>query len=125
MRDVRLLALLPAILVVAACGGGTADEQPAPAAVAPIPSGGLSVSEAIASDLDGPLMVRGYVILTAVDEYRLCEGILESDPPQCGEPSLAILPPSEELRELAESQQQASLLGEIDGRILRIGETSR
>lgn len=127
MTAMKVLALAPVLLAVAACGGGStkADEQPArPAAGAPIPSGGLSVSEAIASDVAGPLAVRGYVIARE-DEYRLCEAILESDPPQCGEPSLRIEgPPRDELETLTDHEAQVSLLGEVADSTIRVSETS-
>ena len=125
MNAMRRLALLATLLALAACGGdGDEAEQPPAAAGVPIPSGGLSVSEALASDLDGPLMVRGYVILRD-DEYRLCEAILESDPPQCGEPSLRIEGPQrEDLQSLATNEAQVSLLGEIDDATIRVSETS-
>jgi hypothetical protein len=126
MTVMRLLTLVPVLLALAACGGGAdgdGGEQP-PAAGAPIPSGGLSVAEAIASDLEGPLAVRGYVIARD-DEYRLCEAILESDPPQCGEPSLRIDGPSfAELRKLSDTAAQVSLLGDVEGGVIRVSETS-
>ena len=90
----------------------------------PIPSGGLSVSEALANDLDGPLLVRGYVIVRD-DEYRLCESILESDPPQCGGRSLRIEgPPRDELETLTDEEEQVSLLGEVDDPAIRVSESS-
>lgn len=114
MRAVPLALL---VLALAACGGGQ-DGGAAPPAGTPAPGGGLSVSEAIASELDGPLMVRGYV-LERDGELRLCEAILESSPPQCGEPSLrvegAAPPPSEERR---------SLLGEVRDGAIVVSETS-
>jgi hypothetical protein len=125
MTGMRPIALVPVLLALAACGGGSsAEERPPPSAGAPIPSGGLSVSEAIASELEGPLAVRGYVVARD-DQYRLCEGILESDPPQCGEPSLRIEgPPREELETLADDEAQVSLLGDVDDGTIRVSETS-
>lgn len=117
------VALLLSVLALAACGGGgdgdtRADSTAAPSAGAPIPGGGLSVQEALDSELDGPLMVRGYLI-ERDGELRLCEAILESSPPQCGEPSLRVEgsapPPSEE---------RVSLLGEVDDGTITISETS-
>ena len=116
------VALLFSLLVLAGCGGGNgdtrADSTAAPSAGAPIPGGGLSIQEAIDSDLDGPLMVRGYLI-ERDGELRLCEAILESSPPQCGEPSLRVEgsapPPSEE---------RVSLLGEVEDGTITISETS-
>lgn len=87
MRALAVLSLLFALLV-AACGGGS-EQKPVPASGMPIAGGGLSVSEALASDLDGPLQVKGYLIRRD-GELRLCTAVLESQPPQCGEPSLAV-----------------------------------
>ncbi len=116
----RGLALALVALALAACGsesGASApDDAPAPSAGAPIPGGGLSVQEAIESDLDGPLMVRGYVI-ERDGELRLCEAILESDPPQCGDPSLRIEPNGVAV---SPSEERASLLGEVDGGTIRL-----
>lgn len=115
-REHRGLAALLSVLALASCGG--AEEAP-PSAGAPIPSGGLSVSEAKASDLEGPLMVRGYVI-----EGRLCEAILESDPPQCGEPSLRLEGDVSQVED-ADPQEQVSVLGDVDGDVITLSATER
>lgn len=104
------------MLALAACGGG--EEEP-PSAGAPIPSGGLTVSEAKASDLEGPLMVRGYVI-----EGRLCEAILESFPPQCGEPSLRLEGDLSQVED-SEPEEQVSVLGEVEDDAFVLSATSR
>lgn len=95
----RLMVALAAVLglVLAGCGQG-ADEPPAndvggkaptgPAAGAPA-DGGLSVEEALASDLDEPLAVRGFILADGED-VRLCDVLLESLPPQCGGDSLIV-----------------------------------
>jgi hypothetical protein len=115
---VRLLGGAVLALVLAGCGAGedAATTAAPPAAGAPIPGGGLSVEEAIDSDLDGPLMVRGYVI-ERDGEMRLCDGILESYPPQCGEPSLRI---DANGVDVFPSEERASLLGEVDGGAIRL-----
>ena len=85
----RRVALLLSVLAVAGCGGGGDDEDP-PAAT-PVPAnGGLTVEEALRSDLDEPLLVRGYYVARAHEPARLCSALAESFPPQCGEPSLRI-----------------------------------
>ena len=116
-----LLAVLA--VAVAGCGSGedAATTGAPPAAGAPIPGGGLSVQEAIDSDLDGPLMVRGYVI-ERDGELRLCEAILESHPPQCGEPSLRIEPDGVDV---SPSEERRSLLGEVDGGAIRLTPNAR
>ena len=116
-----LLAVLT--VAVAGCGGGgDAATTTAPASAgAPVPGGGLSVQEAIDSDADGPLMVRGYVI-ERDGELRLCDAILESHPPQCGEPSLRIERNGEAV---SPSEERASLLGEVDGGSIRLTPNAR
>lgn len=116
-REHRGLAALLSALALAGCGGG--DEKKSPSAGAPIPSGGLSVSEAKASELEGPLMVRGYVI-----EGRLCEAILESYPPQCGEPSLRLEGDSSQIQN-ADPSEQVSVLGDVEGDVIILSATSR
>lgn len=116
------VALLLSVLALAGCGSGVdehRDTAPAPSAGAAIPGGGLSVQEAIDSDLDGPLMVKGYLI-ERDGELRLCELILESYPPQCGEPSLLVEGPAP-----APSEEQASLLGEVDGGTITVSATAQ
>jgi hypothetical protein len=110
-----------ALLLLAGCGSDARDS--APSTTAPLsagaaaPGGGLSVAEAIASDLDGPLLVRGYLI-DRDGELRLCEAILESHPPQCGEPSLRVE------GEAHASQEIASVLGEVDDGVIVVSGTS-
>ena len=116
------VALLLSLLVLAGCGSDTDEPQAgstaAPSAGAPMPGGGLSIEEALASDLHGPLMVRGYLI-DRDGELRLCEAILESSPPQCGEPSLRVEGPAP-----AASEERVSLLGEVDGETITVSETA-
>ena len=107
------------LCVLALAGCGSAEKQePAPSAGAPIPGGGLSIQEAIDSDLGGPLMVRGYLI-ERDGELRFCEAILESYPPQCGEPSLRV-----EGQSPGPSEQRVSLLGEVEDEEIRLVETA-
>jgi hypothetical protein len=125
-----LLSLV--VLALAGCGeddgGGSAPEPPPPAAGVPIPGGGLSVQEAIESDLDGPLMVKGFVVQTG-DEVRLCSALAESFPPQCGGPWLAVEGAVDaeftEEGDVRWTETEVSLLGEVEGDVLRVGETSK
>ena len=50
---------------------------------------GLSVREALSSRLTGPLLVNGFVVITA-GETRLCQSLDQSQPPRCGDPSLVL-----------------------------------
>lgn len=131
MRILPALSLLSvlAALVLGGCGGsddssssdatGTSASDSTPVSQgAPIPGGGLSVQEAIDSDLDGPLMVRGYLI-ERDGELRLCEAILESSPPQCGDPSLRVEGPAP-----AASEERVSLLGDVEGETITVSATA-
>lgn len=129
MRFLPALSLLSvlAALVLGGCGGsddssdaaGTSASDSTPASQgAPIPGGGLSVQEAIDSDLDGLLMVRGYLI-ERDGELRLCDAILESSPPQCGDPSLRVEGPAP-----AASEERVSLLGDVDGETITVSTTA-
>ena len=82
-----------------ACSGGSdepADSagqtlEPPPGSDAIAATGpGLSVAEARASTLAGPLLVNGF-ILVADDRVRLCSAIAESFPPQCAGDRLTLV----------------------------------
>ena len=109
--------MLACLLALAACGG---EEEPRPAAGTPAPGGGLTVQEAIDSDAEGPLLVRGYLVRRG-DETRLCTALAESDPPQCGEPSLEVQGDTGASRPVHE---EVSLLGDVRAGVLRVSETS-
>ncbi len=94
----RLIALAAAaaMTIVIACTGGSDGTPPARpdgdlstggaiSAVGP----GLSVGDARASTLDGPLLVNGFVVV-ADGRVRLCDTLAESFPPQCGGDSLTL-----------------------------------
>jgi hypothetical protein len=51
-----------------------------------------SVEEAVAKRPAGVVQVEGYV-LSRAGETRLCSALLESHPPQCGNPSLRVSGP--------------------------------
>jgi len=113
-------AILVAVLVLGGCGGAESEpSEPVPSAGQPIPGGGLAVRDAIDSELDGLLMVRGYLI-ERDGELRLCEAILESSPPQCGEPSLRV-----EGAAQAASEEYVSLLGEVDDEKIVVSTTEQ
>ena len=89
-RELALLLLFVAVAVaLPACGGDEGGDQPVTPAAA-VPAGeGLTVSEALRSDLDDVLLVRGFLVV--VDgRARLCETLAESYPPQCREASVAV-----------------------------------
>ena len=127
------IALIAALSVgLAGCGGG-ADDAAAPAtdatgastgsATAGPSAGigpGLTVSEARTTDADGPLLVRG-ALLVEGRTARLCERLAESAPPQCGGDALEVegLDAStiETLQRSGDVQwaEEVKLLGEVQG----------
>ena len=120
MRATAILSLVFALLV-AGCGGGS-EQKPVPVSGMPIQGGGLSVSEALASDLEGPLMVKGYLV-ERDGELRLCTTVLESQPPQCGEPSLAVAGDVSGVGSY-DANGLVSLLGEVEGGTITVSATS-
>jgi hypothetical protein len=71
------LVLSVLVLTLAGCGGeGDAGEGP------------LSPEQAL--DASGEVTVEGSLIAVEGEPVRLCSAILESYPPQCGEPSLEV-----------------------------------
>lgn len=71
------LVLSVLVLTVAGCGGeGGANEGP------------LSPEQAL--DASGEVTVEGSLIAVDGEPVRLCSAILESYPPQCGEPSIEV-----------------------------------
>jgi hypothetical protein len=126
-------------------GGGSEDAAPStgvapsvsvPSSGAPVPGGGLSIEDALASTLAGPLMVKGYLVAPEGEESRLCSALLESNPPQCGEPSLAIegldhasvegLARTDDpaVARVTWSNSEISLLGEVHDATLTVSSTS-
>jgi hypothetical protein len=89
MRTIIVIPLLLAALSFGGCGG-TPEREPAAAPTAAATGPGLSIEDALASDLPGPLLVNGYLLADG-DTIRLCSGYAESHPPQCAEPSLEVL----------------------------------
>ena len=130
----RTLLLIPlAVLALTACGGSDdVEPQPAqPPATAGIGMGpGISIDEAIASDLDGALLVNGN-LLAQGEEIRFCSALAESFPPQCGGSSLRVeglnLDEVDGLLregEVAWTDRPIQLLGDVEGDTLVVSTTS-
>jgi hypothetical protein len=130
------LLLLPlAVLAFAACGG-SADVEPQPTPTQPPATAGIgmgpgiSIEKAIASDLEGPLLVNGN-LLAEGGEIRFCDALAESFPPQCAGPRLRV----EGLKleevdglvsegEVAWTDRPIQLLGDVEGDTLVVSTTS-
>ena len=95
-----LIGVALAISLAAACSDGAPTEPTSSTVVATgavtsvggavSASGpGLTVADAIASTLEGPLLVNGF-IFTRGDEVRLCSSLPGAPAPSCGEPSIEV-----------------------------------
>jgi hypothetical protein len=107
-----------ALLVAAACGGG----EPAAST-----DGVLTVEEALEAEGEGPVRVRGSLFAEAGD-VRLCSAILESYPPQCGQPSLRVrgldvvgVSNMEQAKGVGWTSREVTLAGTVDGGVLEVG----
>lgn len=82
MNARRLLAGLAVMTVVVAGCGGDDDEA--------APVGPITVEQLVARSSDTPIQVEGFLLAQGA-VVRLCAAILESYPPQCGEPSVELV----------------------------------
>lgn len=131
-----------AALALAGCGGDTddtaADSDELPTATETLPDAGdgdgseaggttmrvYSVPEVSSAEVEGPIHVSGLLIDDG-SGWRLCETVLESFPPQCGGASFAVEGVDEDARPIEEEgdvrwQEQATLVGELDGDTFRV-----
>ena len=53
-------------------------------------SGGKILTVDRAKDATGSVSVKGFLVAPEGKPVRLCSGVLESYPPQCGEPSIVV-----------------------------------
>jgi hypothetical protein len=116
---VRAAAAAAAVLLAAGCGGSDGSGTPAE------PRGPLTVEEALRSEADGPLRVRGTLIVQ--DDVRLCSAILESHPPQCGQPSLRVVgldflgvSNMEQAKGVRWTSREVTLVGEVEDGVLTV-----
>ncbi len=113
-----------------ACGSVSAGDGDPPAVGAPVPGGGLTVEQALAYEGEEPIMVTGMAYDAGDGQVRLCAAILESFPPQCGEPSLRV--EGVDVADLDGAQHEgavawaegASLLGRVRDSVLTVSEES-
>ena len=126
-RNVLLAGLVAVVLAIGSIALARAatdrDDDAVPAApavpgaagtllapTAKIGADGISIADAIASPSPENLLVFGYLVETG-DGLRLCSGLLESEPPQCGGPSLAI----EGSPGIEPGTDRTTVLGQVDG----------
>ena len=115
--------VLVAMLLLVGCGS-EADARSSAA-----PADPLTVREALASNLDEPLLVQGLFIDSGDGQPRLCQVSLESFPPQCGEPSVLVkgVTPGEFNGATSSGGvtwiDGAQLLGRVEDGVLTVTET--
>ena len=107
--------LTVAALALAGCGGGGSAASP---------DAVLTVAEAL--DTEGTVRVRGTLIADARG-VRLCSAILESHPPQCGQPSLRVrgldivgVSNMEQAKGVGWTAREVTLVGEVAGAVLSV-----
>ncbi len=93
---------------------------------------GISVGEALASRLEGPLLVRGWLWRADGGDLCLCAELTDSIPPQCTKPWLTVkgldLNKVEGLRiegGVTWSPQPVQVLGAVGGGILEVSGLSK
>ena len=91
---------------------------------------GITIAQALDSDLDEPLLVNGFLVATG-DEVRLCEALAESFPPQCRGDSLLVegldLASIDGLQDEGEvrwTDEPIQLLGSVNDGTLTVDTTS-
>ncbi len=127
-RIVVLLAIMTIASVVAAACGDDGDLASGPVSgVGP----GISVGEALTSNLTGPLLINGQLHVEN-GRTRLCEALAESFPPQCAGRFLVVqgldLTTIDGLTSegsVTWSDQTVQVLGTVEGEVLTVAGTVR
>ena len=122
LRTLAILVLLSACSLGQAGDRGQNGTRGDSTGVGP----GISIDEALASSLDEPLLINGWLVVSPQGDVRLCSALGESNPPSCAGSSLAVtgLDP-DDAGELTKaggvqwSEESIQLLGTIkDGRLV-------
>ena len=121
-----LVAVAGSLLLAAACDDDEDAVAPAGTPPASAVGPGISIAEALASTLDEPLLVNGFLVVQG-ERAELCEALAESFPPQCGGDSLSVegldLDGFEGLsteQDTTSSEGPIQLLGEVEDGVLTI-----
>ncbi len=130
MKKILLLLAVVTIasVVAAACGDNDDDLGSGPiSGVGP----GISIGEALTSNLDGPLLINGQLHVQN-GRARLCEALAESFPPQCSGKFLVVegldlttLDGLTSEGSVTWSDQPVQVLGTVEGEVLIVAVTSR
>ena len=132
MRKVLVLLVIVTFAgVAAACGDDDGDNDDVASGPVSGVGPGLSIGEASSSDLDGPLLINGHLIVLD-GEVRLCELLAESFPPQCAGKSFVVegldLTTMVGLKtegSVTWSDQLVQVLGSVGGEVLTVAGTVR
>jgi hypothetical protein len=89
MRSLALVSLVAALLVGCGENGKPSGDAGSPRASGIAAGPGISIEEALASELDEMVLVNGN-LLAEGGEVRFCSALAESFPPQCGGVSLQV-----------------------------------
>jgi hypothetical protein len=131
---VRLTWMLIAATLLVTGSKGDSGASGSNAEMAPPGGGamgpGISIEEALASKLEGPLLVNGWLRQDGRDS-RLCTSLTDATPPRCVEPSLVVrglrLSKVEGLRTeqgVTWSTRPMQMLGELHNGVLTISGLS-
>lgn len=103
-------------LLLAGCGNGPVDDRPIattePTATSPAELEPTSVWDALDQAQPGEEVRIQAALVTEEDVPFLCDGVEDSDPEQCSEPSMEIL--GAPLDELGLRERRSELSGEVD-----------
>jgi hypothetical protein len=116
----------------------SAGDDGAPTASTPVagsPVGpGISVAQARRDDVEGPVLVNGYLVVTANGRVRICTGLRGTRPPRCEPPSLTVRGlVRRDFDDLALRGRQGrtrwspgpvQILGAVHGDVLRVSENA-
>jgi hypothetical protein len=93
---------------------------------------GISVAEALAFRLGGPLLVSGWLRRAEGGDLQLCSGLTDSLPPECAKPWLSVkgldLSKVDGLRTesgVTWSPQPVQVLGDVTGGVLEVSGLSK
>ena len=132
LRTILIGAVVGLAVVAAACASSADENGQAPEPTSSSAMGpGLSVSEALASDLSGPLLINGFIVALSGGTVVLSEALAESFPPQAAGATLVVegldLGTIEGLQtheNVSWTDQQVQLLGEVEDGVLEVSTTA-
>lgn len=121
-------------VIWAACAGDSAGElgRVGPGSAGAGVGPGISIEQARASDLTGPLLVNGWLWREGDNNVRLCARLTDSVPPKCGEPFLIVegldvqaVDGLRQEQDVTWSQEEVQVLGEVERGVLTIAPLSK